>query len=1560
MSGGNLVSEDDNNGALEHDPSHQSIPPSDKLCLQMNYYDSYVSKPTILDRRRGESLPLSEFKVVPVIRIFGNLPTGHQVLCHVHGVFPYIYIRYDGSNFDSSLVRRQKCALLHTLLESKMKALSKKSRGKDTDNDVEKTENIGHLEYIANVSIVKGVPFYGYHVGWTAFYKISLLNPSHVQVLSDFIRDGKIFQGHRDVYESHIPYLLQFSADFNLFGSEWVQLRRCYFRKPILNDILSIDTLLKTKELEELLKKFCDERNNVLRFDQFRRVGNGLLEIDVLPQFIANKESLHFKDLHHDFTLKLDNKVGEMTASKGKPHIQSTKNMITDITALRSLYSLDEYHPPAEIERYDNLDTTFQSSREFEEFFKKAKVRLSSNSSNDNGSGSSKTPINFETFVNNSKEFDHINTPYSSIDELWPDIPACVDPQMQEDRTSLPGGAIKDGLSTSNVKTPQEMPNVEPIEDLAKAEERMDEDEEDFFSDFEAKMDTNEADDLEEIAMDGNSDDDDEDNGRTTGFSSQSSQDGKNLVKFSSDLELTQTIARRSLVGNHKRMPRSPRNDRRKNPRGLRIANRRGCYVYKRPPFKYKALERHLEMVGNPKINYPDPFFSNPRDLSEKPYVYAGRIFEITSPHLVKRIPLTFQGDPTILEAIPTVNPTECWRYCKKPPTYTEVLESSKVMKSPRIRRFQTQIDKLFRSNKLSYKYPSDVPLRKNKKRKPVHDVMTHFSLEIQTASREDKLPDPLVDEVIMIVWKLDDELYPFDIASRSEGILVVNPNPEDEDFSTWVELASDNIPVAVYDSEFDMFEALTDLVLVLDPDILSGYEVHSSSWGYIIERCLSVHKFSIADELSRVTSFSRNRFKEYWGYRNSSGIIITGRYVLNIWRVLRSSLDLRQYTVENVAYHLLHRRIPQFSHQVLDKMWRDRTNLSFAKTVIKYWLTRVQINIELIRKQEFLEKTMEQARLIGVDFRSIYYRGSQYKVESFLIRICKSEGFILLSPSKRQVRGQKALECVPLVMEPEAAFYKSPLVVLDFQSLYPSIIIAYNYCYSTMLGRVRELNLTKNEVGVSSHHLDIDILKLLEEDITISPNGVVFIKPSVRKSTLVEMLTEILDIRFMVKKTISELGPTDTSLRKLLENKQLGLKLLANVTYGYTSASFSGRMPCSDLADAIVQTGRETLEKAVELVESNPEWGAKVVYGDTDSLFVYLPGKTREDAFRIGHEISIEVTKRNPKPIFLKLEKVYHGCILVSKKRYAGFAYESAQQKEPRFDAKGIETVRRDGYPAQQTIVETALRILFNTLDLSQVKSYIQSQFSKIYSGHVSIQDFCFAKEVKLGTYKSEKSAPPGAIVAIRQKEKDHRAEPQFKERIPYVVVRSKSGELLRNRSLSPSEYLKDETLELDAEYYINKTLVPPLSRLFNIMGINVAEWALDLTRVKRPRVQLGSVKGGAIGDSLLCCSCMKEQLAIPDDMLCEKCSAKPRVTAINLVCKNLTLQKKWRDIMTICRTCNYQYARDAGVTGNLIATMCESYDCPIYYSRIRIGNSCDNYETKRRVAALQKLDTW
>jgi DNA polymerase zeta len=142
------------------------------------------------------------------------------------------------------------------------------------------------------------------------------------------------------------------------------------------------------------------------------------------------------------------------------------------------------------------------------------------------------------------------------------------------------------------------------------------------------------------------------------------------------------------------------------------------------------------------------------------------------------------------------------------------------------------------------------------------------------------------------------------------------------------------------------------------------------------------------------------------------------------------------------------------------------------------------------------------------------------------------------------------------------------------------------------------------------------------------------------------------------------------TIVFQIFNARQLALKLIANVTYGYTAAGFSGRMPCAELADSIVQCDRRTLETAISFVNQHPLWKARVVYGDTDryscvscvslnfnvfilskhnylccSMFVLLKGRSREEAFRIGKEIASSITAINPDPVTLKFEKVYHPC---------------------------------------------------------------------------------------------------------------------------------------------------------------------------------------------------------------------------------------------------------------------------------------------------------------------------
>src|SRR5699024_4592358 len=133
-----------------------------------------------------------------------------------------------------------------------------------------------------------------------------------------------------------------------------------------------------------------------------------------------------------------------------------------------------------------------------------------------------------------------------------------------------------------------------------------------------------------------------------------------------------------------------------------------------------------------------------------------------------------------------------------------------------------------------------------------------------------------------------------------------------------------------------------------------------------------------------------------------------------------------------------------------------------------------------------------------------------------------------------------------------QSDFYTSPLLVLDFQSLYPSVMIAYNYCYSTFLGRAHQWR-GRDKMGFTKYERQPHLLELLKDKINIAPNGMVYAKPEVRQSLLARMLSEILETRVMVKAGM-KIDQDDKDLQRLLNNRQLALKLIANVTYGYTS----------------------------------------------------------------------------------------------------------------------------------------------------------------------------------------------------------------------------------------------------------------------------------------------------------------------------------------------------------------------------------------------------------------------
>ena len=583
---------------------------------------------------------------------------------------------------------------------------------------------------------------------------------------------------------------------------------------------------------------------------------------------------------------------------------------------------------------------------------------------------------------------------------------------------------------------------------------------------------------------------------------------------------------------------------------------------------------------------------------------------------------------------------------------------------------------------------------------------------------------------------------------------------------------------------------------------------------------------------------------------------------------------------LEGVSLALLGRALPAFSPAQLSRWFSlPRTRAR----VVRHLSRRAAFSLAALDRLDLLRRTAESARLYGMDFYSVLSRGSQYRVEAVLLRRAHREGLIAPSPSREQVARQAALQVVPLILEPApSGFYGDPVAVLDFQSLYPSVMIAYNMCFSTLIGCVRGQEVDGVERDTTGRLGAADYPEALtaqhvhaharrgERPLLVS-SGALFCAKTVRVGVVPRMLAELSATRQMLKRAMKQYrGAEDAVLRRVLDARQLAIKLLMNVTYGYAAAGYSGRMPLAELADAVVQRGRDTLSWAIREVTARPQWGARVVYGDTDSLFVLLRGRSVEAALALGEEISRYVTQRSPPEVLLKLEKVYGGCLLATMKRYVGIAHEGPGPGH--FDAKGIELVRRDQCGLVAKLQEQALRILFATRDLSAVRAYLTEQWTKLHRGgggvYADVQDFVFAKEVlyirlhfaslhftslkvRLDHYRG--AGPPGAVLARRMMEADPGAAPPHGWRVPYVVVRGVGGggRRLVDLVVSPDTLMRrGGGYALNVKYYILKVrshsydsyisalqcINPALHRLLSLCGADVAGWYAAVPGARDP----------------------------------------------------------------------------------------------------------------------------
>ncbi|CAK9111864.1 unnamed protein product [Durusdinium trenchii] len=413
----------------------------------------------------------------------------------------------------------------------------------------------------------------------------------------------------------------------------------------------------------------------------------------------------------------------------------------------------------------------------------------------------------------------------------------------------------------------------------------------------------------------------------------------------------------------------------------------------------------------------------------------------------------------------------------------------------------------------------------------------------------------------------------------------------------------------------------------------------------------------------------------------------------------------------------------------------------------------------------------------------------------------------------------RKAAYSGGLVLAPKAGLYDDFVMLLDFNSLYPSIIQEHNICFTTV-DRPDE-----NEVAKLA--TEAQLLAKTHAD-GMADEGI-----------LPQVLRRLVDSRRQVKAAMK--AEKNPKLLQVLEIRQKALKLTANSMYGCLGFQHS-RFHARPLAALITAMGREALQSTISVV--NQELQLDVVYGDTDSVFVNTKTSNFQQAMQIGEQIKRSVNKRYKK-LEIEIDGVFVRLMLLKKKKYAAMKVLNWEEQIFEKEFKGLDIVRRDWCGLAKEMGEAILMRILDTKSnqeesLHWVHQYLADKSKEMDDGKVSLDKFIITK----GLTKDPKDYPdaktqPHVQVALRLISRGKHVRPG--QEIGYVICNptgdGTAKDLLAERARHPHDVQTDQSLSLDIAWYKKQQVHPLVSRILAVVeGTSSARLAeclgIDSTR--------------------------------------------------------------------------------------------------------------------------------
>ena len=389
------------------------------------------------------------------------------------------------------------------------------------------------------------------------------------------------------------------------------------------------------------------------------------------------------------------------------------------------------------------------------------------------------------------------------------------------------------------------------------------------------------------------------------------------------------------------------------------------------------------------------------------------------------------------------------------------------------------------------------------------------------------------------------------------------------------------------------------------------------------------------------------------------------------------------------------------------------------------------------------------------------------------------------------------------LVFEPEKGLYDKYVLVMDFNSLYPSIIQEFNICFTTV-DRTRLSNDEDQVPEVPAADIDLGILP--------------------------KLIANLVGRRRQVKANMKDKTATPEQLTTW-DIKQLALKLTANSMYGCLGYSKS-RFYARPLAVLTTFKGREILRSTKDLAESKQ---LQVIYGDTDSVMINANVDNYAEATKIGREFKKDVRSQY-KLLEIDIDNVFKRILLQAKKKYAAINLIEVDGKiVEKMEVKGLDMKRREYCNLSKEVSSKLLNEILSGDDaevvITRIHEYLREISTKMREGGVPLQKYTIF--TKLG--KSPQDYPnadsmPQVQVALRDLSRGKIVRKD--DVIPYIVTgdgKDTASNPPAKRSYRPQDVEAEGSgLTPDVEWYLYKQIFPPVERLCaNISGTDTVRLA-------------------------------------------------------------------------------------------------------------------------------------